>query len=218
MLVCRAITLLKNCFKSRSDYPARALSTASPRIALKSIQTFSKPEIEAMVKAAHQLDVKVASHCVNPETIKMLIEAGVDTLEHASNMTEELLPLLKEKGVVWNPTVAAYFSFEYPGSRRWDALKEVFLKAMDMGVRVGTGGDTDKCIFIHSTINIPVISLPSLHCLNSSPLPLMEITSCSTLYFPFRFHSSPTSNFVIALNFDTILTLLYASFLMETTR
>lgn len=98
-----------------------------------------------MVKAAHQLNVKVAAHCVNPETIKMLIDAGVSTLEHATGMTEELLPYLKEKGVIWNPTFAAYFSFEYPGSNKWNSLKDIFTKALDMGVMVGTGGDTDKC-------------------------------------------------------------------------
>jgi imidazolonepropionase-like amidohydrolase len=95
-----------------------------------------------MVETAHRLGVKVAAHCVNPHTIKMLVENGVDTLEHGTEMAEELLPLLLKKGVAWTPTFAAYYSYQYPGSRKWDAIRKVYTKAVEMGVLVATGGDT----------------------------------------------------------------------------
>lgn len=128
--------------KIYADYPARALSMASPRIASRSVPLFSKEEVTAMVEAAHRLQVKVAAHCINPSTIKMLVEAGVDTLEHGAAMDDDALESLVDSHVVWNPTFAAYYSYRYPGSRAWDSLHKVFLHAVNKGVLIGTGGDT----------------------------------------------------------------------------
>jgi imidazolonepropionase-like amidohydrolase len=97
-----------------------------------------------MVKTAHSLKVKVAAHCVNGETIKMLLEAGVDTLEHGAEMTEDVLPLLVEKQAPWTPTFAAYYSHQYPGARPWWSLQKVFSKAIQMGAAITTGGDTGE--------------------------------------------------------------------------
>ncbi|CAG8714191.1 14795_t:CDS:2, partial [Acaulospora colombiana] len=101
-----------------------------------------REEVEAMTKTAHSLGVKVAAHCVNAETIKMLIEAGVDTLEHGTAMTEDVLPLLVEKQIPWTPTFAAYYSHQYPGARPWQSLQKVFSKAIKMDAAITTGGDT----------------------------------------------------------------------------
>lgn len=79
---------------------------------------------------------------MNPSTIKTLLSAGIDTLEHGTEMTEELLGEIKEKGVVWCPTLAAFYSYQYPAGRKWDSLKGIMRKAVEMGVRVATGGDT----------------------------------------------------------------------------
>jgi imidazolonepropionase-like amidohydrolase len=95
-----------------------------------------------MISTAHSLNVRVAAHCVNPSTIKTLLSAGIDTLEHGTEMTEQLLGEMKERGVVWCPTLAAYYSHQYPGSREWDSVKTVLRMAVEMGIRVATGGDT----------------------------------------------------------------------------
>ncbi|KIM20134.1 hypothetical protein M408DRAFT_334125 [Serendipita vermifera MAFF 305830] len=127
--------------KVYADYPARALSleTRASRI---SLPLFTSDEVSAMVRTAHSLGVRVASHCVNPRTIEMLVKAGVDTLEHGTGMTEELLSLLKEHRVAWTPTLAAYYSHQYPGSRPWNSVGAVLKKAVQMGVPIATGGDT----------------------------------------------------------------------------
>ena len=130
--ICRYITLHSSAStfsSSLTDYPARALST-STSTSTKSLPLFSYPELHAMVSTAHSLNVRVAAHCVNPSTIRALLSAGIDTLEHGTEITEQLLGEMKERGVVWSPTLAAYYSHQYPGSRRWDSLKTVLRKAI----------------------------------------------------------------------------------------
>lgn len=87
----------------------------------------------------------------------MLVENGIDTLEHGTQMVEELLPLLRDNKVSWNPTLAAYYSYQYPGSRKWDAIRQVCLKAIESGVRVSAGGDTGMRSF---TISDDVLTCP----------------------------------------------------------
>ena len=53
----------------------------------------------AMVKAAcdeaHRLGFKVAAHVESPEGIKLAIENGVDSIEHGSAMTDEIVQKIK---------------------------------------------------------------------------------------------------------------------------
>ncbi|PVG01868.1 hypothetical protein CPB86DRAFT_812136 [Serendipita vermifera] len=146
-VVRRQIGAGADWIKIYADYPGRILNTAAPRLSTKSLPLFTREEVEAMTKTAHSLGVKVAAHCVNADTIKMLVEAGVDTLEHGTQMTEDVLPLLVEKKVPWTPTFAAYYSHQYPGERPWQSLHKVFSKAIAMGVAITTGGDTG--VFAH---------------------------------------------------------------------
>jgi hypothetical protein len=135
-------TLLHSTVSSPpTDYRARALSTSTGTYT-KSLPLFTSQEFHALISTAHSLNVRIAAHCVNPSTIKTLLSAGIDTLEHGTEMTEELLGVIKERGVVWCPTLAAYYSYHHPGSKKWDSVKMVLRKAGEMGVRVATGGDT----------------------------------------------------------------------------
>src|SRR3974377_747925 len=61
-------------------------------------------EMKAIVSEAHAWRRKVAAHCHGDAAARLAIEAGVDSIEHGSFLTEETLKLMKAKGVYLVPT------------------------------------------------------------------------------------------------------------------
>jgi imidazolonepropionase-like amidohydrolase len=67
-------------------------------------------EMSAIVSEAHKWRRKVAAHCHGDAAARIAIEAGVDSIEHGSFLTEDTLKLMKAKGVYLVPTrMAAYW-------------------------------------------------------------------------------------------------------------
>jgi imidazolonepropionase-like amidohydrolase len=67
-------------------------------------------EMSAIVSEAHKWRRKVAAHCHGDAAARIAIEAGVDSIEHGSFLTENTLKLMKAKGVYLVPTrLAAYW-------------------------------------------------------------------------------------------------------------
>ena len=60
----------------------------------------SQAEIAAVVDVAHSLDKKVAAHAHGAESIAMAINAGVDTIEHASYLDDAGIALALKRGNV----------------------------------------------------------------------------------------------------------------------
>jgi imidazolonepropionase-like amidohydrolase len=61
-------------------------------------------EMRAIVSEAHAWRRKVAAHCHGDAAARLAIEAGVDSIEHGSFLTEDTLRLMKAKGVYLVPT------------------------------------------------------------------------------------------------------------------
>ena len=61
-------------------------------------------EMRAIVSEAHAWKRKVAAHCHGDAAARLAIEAGVDSIEHGSFLTEDTLKLMKAKGVYLVPT------------------------------------------------------------------------------------------------------------------
>jgi imidazolonepropionase-like amidohydrolase len=61
-------------------------------------------EMKAIVSEAHAWRRKVATHCHGDAAARLAIEAGVDSIEHGSFLTEDTLRLMKAKGVYLVPT------------------------------------------------------------------------------------------------------------------
>ncbi len=61
-------------------------------------QQFSFEEMKAIVEEAHLLGLKVAVHAHGAEGIETAIRAGVDSVEHASLISDEGLRMAKRKG------------------------------------------------------------------------------------------------------------------------
>jgi imidazolonepropionase-like amidohydrolase len=67
-------------------------------------------EMTAIVSEAHKWKRKVAAHCHGDAAARIAIEAGVDSIEHGTFLSEDTLKLMKSKGVYLVPTrMAAYW-------------------------------------------------------------------------------------------------------------
>lgn len=71
-------------------------------------QQYSQEELEAIVREATKLGLKVAAHAHGTDGINAAVRAGVASIEHGSVLTEESIRLMKENGTYLVPQ--AYLS------------------------------------------------------------------------------------------------------------
>ena len=122
---------------------------------------FTEEEIKAIVAAAKDYGFKVAAHCHGAEAMKRAVLAGVNSVEHGTYMTEEIMGLMKQKGVYLVPTITAGRSVAdsakkpgyYPDIVTPKALavgskiQGTFAKAYKAGVPIAFG--TDAGVYMH---------------------------------------------------------------------
>lgn len=68
---------------------------------------FTDDEVAAVVRTARDYDLAVAVHAHGAEGMKRALRAGVDSIEHGTQMDDEAIRLFKEKGVWYVPTLSA---------------------------------------------------------------------------------------------------------------
>lgn len=115
------------------------------------VPTFTERELQLLVEASHSLGRKVSAHAMTPEGMRRAVMAGVDTIEHGYEGTEEVFRLMAQKGVAWLPTLATaeaygeYFSGYVPGktppTEEMTSVKHAFRYALNAGVTIGVGSD-----------------------------------------------------------------------------
>jgi imidazolonepropionase-like amidohydrolase len=65
---------------------------------------FTDEELKAVVETAHDYGMHVAVHAHGAEGMKRAVLAGVDSIEHGTFMTDEIMQLMKDRGTYWVPT------------------------------------------------------------------------------------------------------------------
>lgn len=78
--------------------------------------SWPRDAVEAAIAEAHRLGARVTAHCFAESSLRDLVEAGIDCIEHATGLTDDLIPLFAERGVAIVPTLVNIATF--PGSRR----------------------------------------------------------------------------------------------------
>lgn len=115
-----------------------------------SVPTFTKEEIEAAVVIAKNTGHEVVVHATTPQGMMNSINAGVATIEHGDNGTEEIFKLMKEKNIALCPTLAATEATEQykgwkkgidPETAKISNKKKTFASALKSGVTICMGGD-----------------------------------------------------------------------------
>lgn len=70
-----------------------------------------REEVEAAIAQAHRLGARVTAHCFAEDSLRDLVEAGIDCIEHATGLTEDTIPLFAERGVAIVPTLVNIATF-----------------------------------------------------------------------------------------------------------
>ena len=109
--VIRGVDDARNAVRENATYGATVIkiyanNTPNPTF-------LSLEEMKAIVDEAHLLRIKVAAHATSDIAVRRAVEAGVDSIEHGYQISDETLKLMKEKGVALVPTDADLQSFKY---------------------------------------------------------------------------------------------------------
>ncbi|WP_441249750.1 amidohydrolase family protein [Kitasatospora sp. McL0602] len=67
--------------------------------------------LKEAIAAAHEEGARVTAHCFAAESLPDLLAAGIDCVEHATGLTEELIPQFAERGVAIVPTLVNIATF-----------------------------------------------------------------------------------------------------------
>jgi imidazolonepropionase-like amidohydrolase len=69
-------------------------------------------EMKAIVEEAHRAGVKVAAHAIGNRATRIAAEAGVDSIEHAYTVSDDVLKMMAEKHIYLVPTDGTMQTFE----------------------------------------------------------------------------------------------------------
>lgn len=117
---------------------------------------FTDEELKAVVSTAKDYNMTVAVHAHGTEGIKRAVLAGVDSIEHGTFMTDEVIELMKQRGTYWVPTNLAgewvaekskepgYFPeiVRPKAAAMGPVIRTTFAKAHAAGVKIAFGTDT----------------------------------------------------------------------------
>lgn len=118
-------------------------------------------QVKLCCETAHRLGKKVCAHVESPKGVEVAIENGVDSIEHGSAMTDEIVEMIKSKNKVlvctlspaiplakFDPVVTGGNDIQrYNSEVLLEGIIEGTKKCLKAGVKVGLGTDT-VCPFI----------------------------------------------------------------------
>jgi imidazolonepropionase-like amidohydrolase len=148
---------------------------------------FTEEEIKAIVATAKDYGFKVAAHAHGAEGMKRAVLAGVNSIEHGTYMTEEVMDLMKQNGTYLVPTIIAGRSSAdsakkpgyYPEIVRAKAavvgnfIQANFAKAYKRGVKIAFG--TDAGVYAHGKNWIEFVYM------TEAGMPILEAIKSATL-------------------------------------
>lgn len=114
---------------------------------------FTAPEVRAAVEEAHHKGKTVAAHAQGNAGVKEAVEAGVDTVEHAFDIDDQTIEMMKKHGTVVVPTMNAMYAIYEYGEKSVPAwarekvivnIKKHFAsisKAVQAGIPIAMGTD-----------------------------------------------------------------------------
>jgi imidazolonepropionase-like amidohydrolase len=117
---------------------------------------FTDDELRAIVSTAKDYNMTVAVHAHGTEGMKRAVLAGVDSIEHGTYMTDEVIELMKQRGTYWVPTNMAgewvakmaaepgYFPeiVRPKAAAIGPAIRATFARAYQAGVKIAFGTDS----------------------------------------------------------------------------
>ena len=121
-------------------------------------------ELKAIVEIAHAAGAKVAAHAIGDKATRIAAEAGVDSIEHAFTVPDDVLKIMAEKHILLVPNdgtvqtlTEKVFGTRQPSTeertrvekriqRSVERLQERLRRAKKMGVPIAAGSDSSLMI------------------------------------------------------------------------
>lgn len=124
---------------------------------------YTYEELKAGADETRRLNLTSAAHVVGPSSIRNCIEAGIDCLEHATYLDDELAAMAAAKGTQVVPTLSVYYNIvankeklaNYPVDPKWAELAlEASANTLELCLKhklqVGMGTDAGTLMNSHT--------------------------------------------------------------------
>lgn len=156
----------------------------------------SLDEMKAIVDEAHRAKVKVAAHATTAEGAKIAAEAGVDSIEHGNDASDETLRLMAARGIFLVPTdftpdsLRQIYAADLERNPKDKGDLEQYIKAyalkmpkrlqraLKAGVRIAAGSDV---FFMYPGKTRGQASLLIIETLHSEGMPRLDCIRAATI-------------------------------------
>ncbi|MFI8366542.1 amidohydrolase family protein [Streptomyces sp. NPDC085466] len=148
--------------------------------------SWPRAEVEAAIAEAHRLGARVTAHCFAEDSLRDLVEAGIDCVEHATGLTEETIPLFAERGVAIVPTLVNIATFphladggeaKFPRwsahmrrlhARRYDTVRAAYDAGIPVFVGTDAGGSLAHGLVAEEVEELTKAGIPALDALSAT--------------------------------------------------
>jgi imidazolonepropionase-like amidohydrolase len=142
--------------------------------------------VEAAIAEAHRLGARVTAHCFAESSLRDLVESGIDCIEHATGLTEDLIPLFASRGVAIVPTLVNIATFpqlaaggenRYPRwsahmrslyERRYDTVRSAYDAGIPVYVGTDAGGHLPHGLVAAEVAELVTAGIPAVEALSAT--------------------------------------------------
>ncbi|OIK26648.1 amidohydrolase family protein [Streptomyces malaysiense] len=142
--------------------------------------------VGAAIAEAHRLGARVTAHCFAENSLRDLVESGIDCIEHATGLTEDLIPLFAERGVAIVPTLVNIATFprladggeaRFPRwsahmrrlhERRYDTVRSAYDAGIPVFVGTDAGGSLPHGLVAAEVAELVTAGIPPVEALGAT--------------------------------------------------
>ncbi|MGW1882006.1 amidohydrolase family protein [Streptomyces sp. NPDC001970] len=142
--------------------------------------------VEAAIAEAHRLGARVTAHCFAEDSLRDLVEAGIDCIEHATGLTDETIPLFAERSVAIVPTLVNIATFpqlavggekKFPRwsdhmrrlyERRYDTVRSAYDAGIPVYVGTDAGGSLPHGLVAAEVAELVKAGIPAVEALSAT--------------------------------------------------
>ncbi|EPD57981.1 amidohydrolase family protein [Streptomyces sp. HGB0020] len=148
--------------------------------------SWPRDAVGAAIAEAHRLGARVTAHCFAENSLRDLVEAGIDCVEHATGLTDELIPLFAERGVAIVPTLVNIATFprladggadKFPRwadhmrrlhERRYDTVRSAYDAGIPVYVGTDAGGHLGHGLVAGEVAELVTAGIPPVEALSAT--------------------------------------------------
>ncbi|RPF32530.1 amidohydrolase family protein [Streptomyces sp. TLI_185] len=148
--------------------------------------SWPRKAVEAAIAEAHRLGARVTAHCFAENSLQDLVEAGIDCIEHATGLTDDLIPLFASRGVAIVPTLVNIATFpqladggetRFPRwsahmrrlhERRYDTVRNAYDAGIPVYVGTDAGGHLAHGLVAGEVAELVTAGIPPVEALSAT--------------------------------------------------